>query len=88
MVSAIGGNVRLSPRSDCNPINPGDEVLFVLDDNLAVLLVELQRGDVKNEDISIQFVTPYGVGWTGAMDDIPGAVREVAESVLSSMEPS
>jgi len=79
------GSVGLAPQSKCDPIDPGKEVLFVLEDNLSCFLVELCRGDVRDEGIKIEFVTSKGVGWTGTMEEIPEAVRQVAQSVLESM---
>lgn len=85
IVAEAGGSVGLTPQFKTSPVNPGQEVFFILDDSFAVLLVELLRGDVRDEDIKIDIVTSKGIGWTGAMDEIPGAVRAVAQSVLESL---
>ena len=77
--------VSLSPQSRTNTVAPGSEVLFVLDDQLSGCLIELLRGDVRDEDIKVEISTSKGVKWVGTMDEIPGAVRSVAQAVLGRM---
>jgi hypothetical protein len=83
--SEVGGSVSLSPQSRSNPVDPGQEVLFVLDDDMSACLVELLRDDVQDQDISLDFVTPTGKGWKATMDEIPSVVKAVAHTVLKSL---
>jgi hypothetical protein len=84
-VAEAGGSVTLSALSKTNPLGPGEQVLFVLDEDMSSFLVELTRGDVRDEDISIEFVTAGRMNWKASMDEIPSAVRAVAQSVVERL---
>lgn len=79
--------VTLSRQSHSTIVAPDEKTTFVLnvDDSQACFLVELCRGDVKDGDIRVEIMTPKGCGWAGTMDEIPGAVRAVAQKVLEKM---
>jgi hypothetical protein len=83
--SEVGGNVTLSRQGKPSPIRPGEHVLFVLDKDMAVFLVEIARGDVRDEDIVVEFAAGGKMGWKAAMDEIPTVVRTVAKSIIESM---
>jgi hypothetical protein len=85
-VAEAGGSVTLSALSKANPLGPGEEVVFVLDEDMSVFLVELARGDVRDEDILIKVATPGRMGWTASMDEIPSAVRTVAKAVVERLK--
>ena len=87
-VSEAGGNVTLSRRSKKKQVGPGEQVLFVLDEDMSVFLVEVARGDVLDEDIVIEFASSGKTGWKASMDEIPSVVRAVANSVVESMRRS
>ena len=76
----------MSRLSKANPIGPGEAVLFVLDEDMSVFLVEIARGDVRDENISIRFATPGRMGWTASMDEIPSVVRTVANGVVERLQ--
>ena len=78
-------NISLTTESRAKSIKPGEEMLFVLDDDMSSPLVELLRGDVRDEDIKIEVATSVGWAWAATMDTIPTAVKEVAQSVLESL---
>lgn len=81
----IGANVTLSPQTATNQVGPGEQVLFVLEKDMSVFLVEIARGDVLDEDIVIEFHSGGKMGWRASMDEIPSVVRSVANSVVASM---
>jgi hypothetical protein len=85
-VAETGGNVTLSALSKANPLGPGEEALFILDEDMSVFLVELARGDVRDGDISIKFATQGRMGWTASMDEIPSVVRAVAKAVVERLK--
>jgi hypothetical protein len=87
-VAEAGGSVTLTAQAKANPLCPGDQVLFVLDEDMTVFLVELTRGDVRDEDISIEFATGGRMGWKASMDEIPSAVRTVANAVVERLRQS
>jgi hypothetical protein len=87
-VAEAGGSVTLSALSKANPLGPGDEVLFVLDEDMSVFLVELTRGDVRDEDISIEFTTAGKMGWKASLDEIPSVVRTFANAVVERLRQS
>jgi hypothetical protein len=78
----------LSRQGKPNPIGSGEQVLFVLDKDMSVVLVEIARGDVLDEDIVIEFAAGGKMGWKASMDEIPSVVRRVANSVVESMRRS
>jgi len=84
-VSEAGGNVGLLQQSTTNQLAPGEQVVFVLEKEMSMFLVEVARGDVLDEDIVLEFVTDRTWSWKATMDEIPSVVRAVANSVLESM---
>lgn len=66
-------------------IGPGEEVPFILDGPFASNLVELLRGDVRDEDISISFFTPTSK-LIATMNEIPSAVRTAATGILEQLQ--
>lgn len=87
-VAQVAGNVTLTRQGRPNPIGPSEQVLFVLDKDMSVFLVEIARGDVLDEDIVIEFAGGGKMGWKASMDEIPSVVRRVANSVVESMRHS
>lgn len=93
-VAEAGASASLTPRSRSHEIapmrepleiGPGEEVSFILDGPFASNLVEVLRGDVRDEDISITFATPrWGIKAT--MEEIPSAVRRAATSILERLQ--
>jgi len=87
-VAEVSGNVTLSRKGKPNPIGSGEQVLFVLEKEMSVFLVEIARGDVLDEDIVIEFAGGGKMVWKASMDEIPSTVRSVANSVVESMRHS
>lgn len=87
-VSEIGGNVSLTRQGKPNPIGSGEQVLFVLSQDMSDFLVEIARGDVLDEDIVIDFTSDGKMGWRASMDELPSVVRRVANSVVKSKRHS
>jgi hypothetical protein len=87
-VSAVEmeNGVALARQSYCKTVAPGGEMVFVIGiaDPLAAFLVELCRGDVKDDDIRIE-ITSKGFMWSGAKDEVPVAVRAVSQKLLEKM---
>lgn len=83
-MAQVSSSVVLSPCSQCKPIKSGEEVVFILEDSNSNLNVDLLRGDVRDEDISIYFVSK-GCRWTGTMEEIPDTVKAVAQDVLKRL---
>lgn len=84
-VAEAGGNVGLLRQGTTNQLAPGEHVVFVLEKEMSMFLVEVARGDVLDEDIVLEFVTDEKWSWKATMDEIPSVVRAVANSVVESM---
>lgn len=84
-VAETGGNVGLLRQSTQSRLAPGEQLVFVLEKEMSMFLVEIARGDVLDEDIVLEFVTDEKWSWKATMDEIPSVVRSVATSVVESM---
>jgi hypothetical protein len=87
-VAEAGGNVGLLRQGTTNQLAPGEQVVFVLEKEMSMFLVEVARGDVLDEDIVLEFATDEKWSWKATMDEIPSVVRSVANSVVESMRRS
>lgn len=87
-VGEIGGSVSLHMQGKRGPVAPGEEVVFDLDADAAGCLVELLRGDVADEDITVEIGTTKSFGWRANMDGINVAVRSFANDILRKMHAS
>jgi hypothetical protein len=81
-VAEISGSITLACRQKRSSVAPDEEVVFWLEDDFCSCLIEILRGDVKDEDISISIATTFGVKWISTMDEIPEVVRKVANGEL------
>jgi hypothetical protein len=68
-----------------NQLAPGEQVVFALEKEKSMVLVEVARGDVLDEDIVLEFVIDEKWACKATMDEIPSVVRAVADSVVESM---
>jgi hypothetical protein len=84
-VAEAGGGVGLSRKSATNQVAPGEQVVFVLQKEMSLFLVEVARGDVLDEDIVLEFVTDEKWSWKATTAEISSVVRAVANSVVESM---
>lgn len=85
-VAETGGSVNLSTNSVSRIVEPGASMSMHLDDVMSGTLVELLRGDVRDEDIAVSLYASETFGWKATMDGIPEAVKDVANSVLRDIK--
>lgn len=84
-VAEARGNVGLLRQGKTNQLAPGEQVVFALEKEKSMVLVEVARGDVLDEDIVLEFVIDEKWACKATMDEIPSVVRAVADSVVESM---
>ncbi|WP_145058894.1 hypothetical protein [Lignipirellula cremea] len=84
-VAEAGGSVGLLRQGTTNLLAPGEQVVFAIEKEMSMFLVEVARGDVLDEDIVLEFATDKKWSWKATMDEIPSVVRGVANSVVESM---
>lgn len=56
-VAEAGGNVGALRQSTINQLPQGEQVVFVLEKEMSIFLVEVERADVLDEDLVLEFVT-------------------------------
>ena len=87
-IAEAGGSVKLACAVSLkSPVAPGDTATFYVHDDIACVLVETIVGDVKDKDIKVILYTDTKLAWTATEDEIPGAIREIAQHIVDTRHP-